>query len=41
MSLTCQKKNDQTVIFVKNVNKDNYDLAELIKEAPEHDVCII
>ena len=35
------KKNDQTVIFVKNVNKENYDLAELIKEAPEHDVCII
>ena len=35
------KKNDKSVIFVKNVNKDNYDLAELFKEAPEHDVCII
>ena len=35
------KKNDKAVIFVKNVNKENYDLAELIKEAPEHDVCII
>jgi S1-C subfamily serine protease len=35
------KKNDKSVIFVKNVNKDNYDLAELVKEAPEHDVCII
>lgn len=35
------KKNNDSVIFVKNVNKDNYDLAELIKEAPEHDVCII
>lgn len=35
------KKNENAVIFVKNVNKENYDLAELIKEAPEHDVCII
>ena len=35
------KNNDNAVIFVKNVNKENYDLAELIKEAPEHDVCII
>mgnify|MGYP001187206088 CR=1 FL=1 len=35
------KKNNDSVIFVKNVNKDNYDLAELVKEAPEHDVCII
>ena len=35
------KKNNKSVIFVKNVNKENYDLAELIKEAPEHDVCII
>lgn len=35
------KKNENAVIFVKNVNKENYDLAELVKEAPEHDVCII
>ena len=35
------KNNDNAVIFVKNINKENYDLAELIKEAPEHDVCII
>ena len=35
------KKNENAVIFVKNVNKENYDLAELIKEAPEHDVCIL
>ena len=35
------KKSDASVIFVKNVNKENYDLAELTKEAPEHDVCII
>ena len=35
------KKNDNAVIFVKNVNKENYDLAELVKEAPEHDVCIV
>ena len=35
------KKNENAVIFVKNVNKENYDLAELVKEAPEHDICII
>ena len=35
------KNNDQSVIFVKNINKENYDLASTIKEAQEHDVCII
>jgi S1-C subfamily serine protease len=33
--------NKNSVIIVKNVNKENYDLAELFKEAPEHDVCIV
>jgi len=35
------KNNDKIVIFVKNINKENYDTAVLYKEAPEHDVCVI
>ena len=35
------KKNDKTVIFIKNINQENYDLAKIYKEAPEHDICII
>ena len=35
------KNNEQVVIFVKNINKDNYDTAIIHKQAPEHDICII
>ena len=35
------KNNKWAVIFIKNINKDNYDLAKLYREAPEHDICIV
>lgn len=33
--------NKNAVIFIKNINKENYDTATSYKEAPEHDVCIV
>ena len=35
------KTNERAIVFIKNINKDNYDTATMYKEAPEHDVCIV
>ena len=41
VALVKKNPNKESVILIKNINQKNYALAEIYKEAKEHDICLL